>query len=235
MATYINLVNELLRRLNEVPINESDFSAVRNVQGLAKDSINSSVREMLQEVQEWPFTLVTYEQTLIAGVSTYSFPSNYSSADWETFYLNKLVDNTPKRLNLITYDTYIDKYRPNEDSDSSHTVPQLVYMTQDSKFGVTPVPDDSYVVEYRYWLYPEDMINADDVCVVPDRFKHVLIDGAMIYIMRFRSNDQQAAMHQQKFSEGIKTMRRLTMDIKPSVTSTIIQRNISGSIISSAL
>jgi hypothetical protein len=138
-----------------------------------------------------------------------------------------LVDNTPKRLSLITYDTYIDKYRPNEDSDSSTpAIPQLVYMTQDSKFGVTPVPDDSYVIEYSYWLYPEDMINADDVCVVPDRFKHVLIDGAMIYIMRFRSNDQQAAMHQQKFDDGIKMMRRLVMDIKPNVTSTIIQRNI---------
>jgi len=235
MATYINLVNELLRRLNEVAINETDFSAVRNVQALAKDAVNSAMREMLQEVQEWPFTLVTYEQTLIAGTSTYAFPSNYSSADWETFYLKKLVNNTPKRLTLITYDTYIDKHRPNEDSGASNTIPQLVYMTQDSKFGVTPVPDDSYVIEYRYWLYPEDMINATDVCVVPERFKHILLDGAMIYIMRFRSNDQQASMHQQKFDDGIKMMRRLVMDIKPNVTSTIIQRNFFGSVISSAL
>jgi hypothetical protein len=49
------------------------------------------VREMLQEVQEWPFTLVTYEQTLtLLVLSTYAFPSNYSSADWETFYLKRL-------------------------------------------------------------------------------------------------------------------------------------------------
>jgi len=235
MATYINLVNELLRRLNEVSINETDFSAARNVQALAKDAVNSAMREMLQEVQEWPFTLVTYEQTLTAGTSTYAFPSNYSSADWETFYLKKLVNNTPKRLTLITYDTYIDKHRPNEDSGANNTIPQLVYMTQDNKFGVTPVPDDSYVIEYRYWLYPEDMINATDVCVIPERFKHILLDGAMIYIMRFRSNDQQASMHQQKFDDGIKMMRRLVMDIKPNVTSTIIQRNFFGSVISSAL
>lgn len=235
MATYINLVNELLRRLNEVAINETDFSAARNVQALAKDAVNSAMREMLQEVQEWPFTLVTYEQTLTAGTSTYAFPSNYSSADWETFYLKKLVNNTPKRLTLITYDTYIDKHRPNEDSGANNTIPQLVYMTQDNKFGVTPVPDDSYVIEYRYWLYPEDMINATDVCVIPERFKHILLDGAMIYIMRFRSNDQQASMHQQKFDDGIKMMRRLVMDIKPNVTSTIIQRNFFGSVISSAL
>ena len=235
MATYINLVNEMLRRLNEVTINEADFSAVRNVQALAKDAINSATREMLQEVQEWPFTLVTYDQTLTAGVSTYAFPADYSSADWETFYLKKLVTNTPKRLTLITYDTYIDKHRPNEDSGANDTIPQLLYMTQDNKFGVTPVPDDSYVIEYRYWKYPTDMVNANDECIVPDRFKHILIDGAMIYIMRFRSNDQQAALHQQKFDDGIKMMRRLVMDIKPNVTSTIIQRSSFSSFSNSTL
>jgi len=51
MASYINLVNELLRRLNEVEIGEADFATTKNVQSLAKDSINSSVREILQEAQ----------------------------------------------------------------------------------------------------------------------------------------------------------------------------------------
>ena len=44
MATFINLTNELLRRLNEVQITESEFTAVKNVQALAKDAINSSIR-----------------------------------------------------------------------------------------------------------------------------------------------------------------------------------------------
>ena len=85
MATYITLVNELLRRLNEVTINAADFDSVRNIQSIAKDAVNSSVREILQEAQEWPFTLVTYNQQLTAGVGVYDFPSDYSKADWETF------------------------------------------------------------------------------------------------------------------------------------------------------
>ena len=67
MSTFLNLTNELLRRLNEVQIDQEDFGSVKNVQALAKDSINSSIREMLQDAQEWPFTLTTYEQTLTAG------------------------------------------------------------------------------------------------------------------------------------------------------------------------
>ena len=46
MATYVTLVNELLRRLNEVTLDTAGdgFDSVRNVQALAKDAVNSSIR-----------------------------------------------------------------------------------------------------------------------------------------------------------------------------------------------
>ena len=55
MSTFINLTNELLRRLNEVQIDESSFASAKNVQALAKDAINSAIRQTLQDAQEWPF------------------------------------------------------------------------------------------------------------------------------------------------------------------------------------
>ena len=59
MATYVNLVNQALRRVNEVEldIGGDGFSDARNLQALAKDAINSSVREILQHAQEWPLLL----------------------------------------------------------------------------------------------------------------------------------------------------------------------------------
>ena len=231
MATFLDLTNELLRRLNEVTINETDFSAIRNIQALAKDSINSSTREILQTAQEWPFTIITYEQTLTAGQKQYDFPANYSKADWETFYIKKLVNNTPQKLKLISYDQYISNYRTVEDQNEAggYQSPQYIYMTQDSKFGVTPIPDDSYVLEYRYWIYPTDLTLSTDVCVVPDRFKHIVIDGAMMYIMRFRSNEQSAQIHEQKFKNGIESMRRLLLTSFINVTSTVSIRNLQSS------
>lgn len=228
MSTFLSLTNELLRRLNEVQIDQADFANVKNVQALAKDAINSSIRQMLQDAQEWPFTLVTYEQTLVAGTNTYSFPADYSKADWDTFYIKQLTseNNTPKKLNLITYDQYLTYYRSVEDlsGETGRTDPDYVYMTQDTKFGVTPVPDASYVVEYRYWKYPADLVAYDDTAVIPDRFKHVVIDGAMMYMMLFRSNEQSATMHSQKFEDGIKMMRRLVVDQSVNVVSTIITK-----------
>ena len=234
MATYISLVNELLRRLNEVTLDIAGdgFDSVRNVQALAKDAINNAIRNIIQTGQEWPFLKTTYTQTLVAGTREYNFPSDYSSADWETFYLKKLssVDNTPMHLPTISYDEYIQKYRQLDDTGDAAGIaaPNLVYQTNESKFGVTPIPNAAYEVEYVYWSFPSDLSLYNDVAVIPDRFKHVVIDGAMMYMMRFRSNDQSAAIHQQNFENGIRSMRRVLIDEPLNVRSTVLQKSKSS-------
>ena len=231
MATYVSLVNELLRRMNEVTLDTAGdgFDTVRNVQALAKDAVNSSVRLILQTGQEWPFLKTTYTQALTPATRQYDFPANYSSVDWDTFYIKRLdsKNNGPQRLRAISYEDYINNYRTADDTGdlvNGNSAPNTVYQTYDSKFGVTPVPDAAYEIEYVYWSYPEDMTVYNDVCVIPDRFKHVLIDGAMMFMMRFRSNEQSASMHQNNFDDGIKSMRRVLMDDPLQVRSTVLSR-----------
>ena len=227
MATYVSLVNELLRRLNEVPLDIAGdgFDSVRNVQALAKDAINNSIRAILQDGQEWPFLKTTYTQVLTSGTKEYSFPADMGSVDWDTFYLKRLssVENQPKRLTAISYEEYTNDHRPLDDTGATGPA-NYVYQTYEEKFGITPTPDAAYEIEYVYWSFPADLNLYDDVAVIPDRFKHVVIDGAMMYMMRFRSNEQSAMVHQQAFQEGIKTMRRVLLDDKLTVRSTVINR-----------
>ena len=226
MTTYITLVNQLLRRINEteLAVTGEGFADVRNLQALSKDAINSSIREILQVSQEWPFTLTTYTQTLVAGTGVYSFPADFSKVDWDTFYLKRdtTLNNEPMRFPVIPYTEYLKTYRPAEDLGGSNarTIPQNIYQTQDAKFGVTPVPDAAYEVEYRYWSFPPDLSAYDDTSVIPNRFSTVVIDGAMMYIMRFRSNEQSAQIHERKLNDGIDNMRRLLLDSPLRVTST---------------
>lgn len=236
MATYISLVNELLRRLNEVTLDIAGdgFDSVRNVQALAKDAINSSVRLILQDGQEWPFLKTTYTQTLTIGTRQYSFPSDYSSVDWDTFYLKKLDSegNSPMNLKPMSFEEYTQNVRASDDSGdqvNGDGPPIRVYQTLGESFGVTPIPNAAYEVEYVYWSYPSDMTLYNDVAVIPDRFKHVVIDGAMMFMMRFRSNEQSAAMHQNNFEDGIKSMRRVLMDDPLAVRSTVIARSNTSS------
>ncbi len=141
MATYITLVNQLLVRLNEVTLDTAGdgFTTVRNVQALAKDAINNSIRNINQTGQESLFK-TTQTQTLTAGTRQYDFPADYSSADWETFYLKKLtsVDNTPMHLPTITYAEYTQRYRHFDDTgdQTGISAPTLVYQTDEEKFRI---------------------------------------------------------------------------------------------------
>lgn len=229
-TTYVQLVNKVLVRLNEVTLDPAGdgFDSVRNVQALAKEAVNSSIRLILQDAQEWPFLKTTYTQTLTPGTREYDFPADASSVDWDTFYLKKLtsVDNEPGPLRPISYEEYINRYRSLDDNGSASGIsaPDRVYQTYEEKFGVTPSPDEAYEVEYVYWSFPSDLTLYNDTCIIPSRFDHVIVDGGVMFMMRFRSNEQSAAVHQSNFEEGIKAMRRVLLDDALHIRSTVINR-----------
>ena len=234
-TTYITLVNDTLKRLNEVTLDTAGdgFNTVRNVQALAKDAVNNSIRLILQDGQEWPFLKTTNTQTLTTAQRTYDFPTNMGSVDWDSFFLKKTtgLDNTPRHLKTITYNDYLQNYRTQDDEgDQTNGIgkPLFVYQTLEEKFGVTPLTDAAYVVEYVYFTYPDDLVLYTDTTIIPDRFKHVIIDGAVMFIMRFRSNEQSAATHQRNFEEGIKAMRRILLDDNLYIRSTVINRPLSS-------
>ena len=110
MTTYISLTNELLRRLNEVPLDIAGdgFDTVRNVQALAKDAINNAIRNILQTGQEWPFLTTTYVHPLTAGTRQYDFPADFASVDWDTFYIKQLgsANNSPGFIPSIAFEEY---------------------------------------------------------------------------------------------------------------------------------
>ena len=228
-TTYITLVNDTLRRLNEVTLDTAGdgFTTVRNVQGLVKDAINNSIRLIIQDGQEYPFLKTTNTQTLTAAQRTYDFPTDMGTVDWDSFFLKKTsgLDNTPRPLRTITYNDYLQNYRTQDDEgDQTNGVskPLYVYQTLEEKFGVTPLTDAAYEVEYVYFTFPSDLTAHTDTMIIPDRFKHVVVDGAVMFVMRFRSNEQSAAMHQKNFEDGIKAMRRVLLDDPLGLRSTVI-------------
>ena len=219
-----------MRRLNEVPLNTAGdgFSTAKNVQAIAKDAINNAIREILQDGHQFPFLKTTTTQTLTAGTGTYDLPTDMASVDWETFYLQALssAGNTARSLPTISFEEYVRIYKAIEENSGTgaRSSPDLVYQTSEEKFGVTPLPDAAYVIEYVYYKFPADLSAFDDEMIIPDRFKYIIIDGAMVYMMRFRSNEQSAQIHQAKFQEGIKAMRRLLLDDPLFVRSSMINR-----------
>jgi len=215
-TTFITLVNDTLRRLNEVEVITDDFSSVIGFRAQVKDAVNSSIQEISQREFEFPFNYTAGSLTLVAGTAQYSLPTSFKVADWDTFRIAKDDDigSSATRIKQINYDTFIKRFYVRDGNAGSldRDTPVYIYRTLDNKAGFTPIPDLAYTVNYNYFAYTDDLDASTDEMSVPDQFKHVVVDGAMYHAYMFRDNSQQAALSKQKFDQGIDHMRTLLIN-----------------------
>ena len=213
---YLDLVNEVNRRLNEVELTTSAFTNAGGFYGQVKDSINSSLRDIYHVSYEWPFNHVLAEETLSVGVTRYAFPTDANTIDFDTFRIkgDTTLGNNTKKLAVASYEDYLSNAVDQEytTDTTQQAVPLRVFHCPSLEFGVTPAPDKAYTLFYEYYRIPVDLNSYSDVPSVPERFRHVIIDGAMFYAYMFRGNEQSATIAKNKFEEGVKRMRTMLIN-----------------------
>ena len=224
---YIGLVNEVNRRLNEVELTSATFVNAKGFYSQVKDSVNSAIRDINQTHYEWPFNHVLAEDTLTAGTTRYAFPNDAGSIDFDTFRVKEstTLGNATVKLNIVSYEDYLQNSIDQEygDNTSKRQIPSSVFHMPSLEWGVTPPPDQAYEVVYEYYRVPVDLESATDVPSIPERFRHVIIDGAMYHAYMFRSNEQAANIAKSKFEEGLKRMRIILVNRYTYMRSTAIQ------------
>lgn len=227
--TYLQLTNQVCRRLNEVELNSTNFATAKGFYAHIKDAVNASIRHINQSHTEWPFNHGTWEEVLIPGVTRYPFPPTAATVNMESFRLraDSLVGlGKGKLLIPIKYDDYLHNFVDQEDDEYgvSGAVPGMVFKTAGLEWGVTPIPNKAYTVTYEYFKYRNDLELHSDTCEIPDRYRHVIVDGATYYAYMFRDNKEAAAVIEKKFMDGLKIMRTQLINTNDVVTSTMIVR-----------
>lgn len=228
---FLGLVNDINRRLNEVELTSSNFSTAKGFYAQAKDAVNASIRHINQTEFEWPFNHVEEEETLTANTSRYSFPHDAKTINFNTFRIkeNSTLGNDTVTLSILPYEEYLDKFVKQEYNSSVHTgVPSFVVHAPSLEFIVSPQPDKAYELVYEYYRIPVDLDSATDVPYIPERFRHVIVDGSMYYAYMFRGNTQDASLSLQKFETGIKNMRSMLINRYYYVRSGMITTNQGG-------
>ena len=89
-STYLTLVNNVLRDMNEVELTSSNFTSSRGVQTTVKDYINRAISDILNSEINWPFTRAEGSVDAIAGKQLYSFASIASTLkyiDYDNIFL----------------------------------------------------------------------------------------------------------------------------------------------------
>lgn len=216
MSTYIELTNQVLRRLNEVEIDPSNFASVRGVQALAKDAVVNSIAKINQAEFMWPFNAAEHTQTLVQGQEEYSWPIDFKVVDWDSFQIQKdtALNVNYKSLEFISRDQWYRKYR-DDDYDSGNEgrdVPEFVFASHGNGYGVSPSPDKAYTIRFRYYLANTTMTLFSDTTRIPSAYDHVIVEGALYTMYMFRDNTEQASAAATVFQQGVKEMQTLLIN-----------------------
>ena len=212
-STYISLCNQVLRRLNEVEISQSEFANVRGIQALVKDAVKAAIAKINQAEYGWPFNAAEHAQTLVVGQSEYTWPDYFKVSDWNSFQLqeNSSLNVEYTHLSPIDRDEWYKKYRDQDYAagSSGKGVPVYIFQGHGNGFGVSPSPDKAYQVRFRYFLNYADLTNYNDVTRVPSAFDTVIVDGALYHLYMFKDNIESAQAAFIAFERGIKDLQTL--------------------------
>ena len=114
-------------------------------------------------------------------------------------------------------------------------IPTHVFRKLDNTYGLWPFPNKAYTLSFDYFTHPSTDLSAhSDTTAIPDRFGHVIVDGAVAYAYLYRSEVPLYERSFALFQEGIKNMQILLINRHDYVRSTYIPRSATSAYITSS-
>ena len=243
-TTYLDITNEVLRELNEIPLTSANFANAIGLQKFVKDSVNKAIFDIANEEPQLPFFAanvsgatdpfygnVTVET--VAGQRWYTLKSDsssittdYASIDWDDFYvttINVSGETAPyvsKGLRFLTLDDWKRYYRDSENADDAdtqnHGEPKFVIKSPDNrKFGLSPIPDKVYNIHFYAFTKPVELSAHGDTIALPDQYANIITAKARYYVWQFKESPQQAAFALEDFKKAMKHMKSNLMNPTP--------------------
>ena len=244
-TTYLQLTNELLRELNEVPLDSNTFSEAVGISQHIKDCVNRAYMDIVIDEPQLPFLSAgesgttdpmygnVYVET-VAGTRWYelkesssSIIDDYGSIDWDNFYVTTVgvagetTPYTSKSLNFATLEDWTRHRRDQENRDDADQAvggePTHVLRSPDArKFGLSPIPDKVYRVWFYAWNQPTKLSAHSDTIVFPDMYANVLLAKARYYMWQFKDAPQQAAFALDDYKRLYDQMRSNLLEPVPT-------------------
>lgn len=223
---YLDLTNEVLARFNEVELTASNFNSARGFQIQCKNAVNAAIRQINQQKFNWPFNHATQNETLVVDQTRYNIPADAKHVDYNTFRIrgDNILNVDGRAISEMDYKEYVARFIGQEDETGQGSVPLYVFETPDNNFGLYPYPDKAYTLTYEYYTIPPTLSAATDVPTVPERFRHVVTDGAVMYGFQYRGETAQYQLAEARFKEGIKNMTMILINRFSYVRSTARQQ-----------
>jgi len=215
MTDFISLTNRVLRRINEVELTTSNFDTARGVQAAAKDAVNSAIFDLNAQQYEWPFNAAEEATILVIGQTEYSNPTNLKSFEWNSFQIvgEGTHSTTNQSLSYIDRDVWYKTYRDRDDDNATLgiSIPTFVFASHGTGWGVSPAPDKTYRIQFRYFLHPAELVNHGDSVTgnvaYPVAFTPTIVEGAMFHIYMLKDNVESAQLALANFERSVADLK----------------------------
>lgn len=233
MANYLTLVNLALGRINEVQLTGPTFNAALGPQLAMQTAINATIFDVSRRFQQWPFnygkqTFTTTASTSSAIANEYTPPTNVTIIKWDTFGIQRNDSAVPpivsSTLTEVDYNLWAKRIRPLDlqISTGGFSTPRYVIKGDDGNIILSPPPDTVYTIYYDAWADPVALNLYTDICLIPDKYNYVLVDGAIYYGYDFRSDQAAQDRAKAKFDMGVQEMLRELVKPTDGFQSTMI-------------
>lgn len=220
--TYLDVVNAVLRDTNEVPLSATSFQQARGFHAFIKEAVNRALMDVVNESDEWPWLANVPQDIGVSAHSNevttkrrqviYKFPDDVMDVDWDSFVITDMRGKESKPITPVSYEEW-QRYRHSDvlsnRGDADLGTPTVIYRTKDQRgFGLSPVPDKNYRVQFISWKNPALLVNPADTIPFADRYYTVLVHRARYYAWMFRENVPQAQMAGRDYTDGVRLMKQ---------------------------
>jgi len=243
-TTYLDITNEVLRELNEIPLTSANFANAVGLQQFVKDSVNKAIFDIANAEPQLPFFAVGesgetdpfYGNVTVATTagtrwyelkaSSSNIANDYASIDWDDFYIttiNVSGESAPyvsKGLTFMTLADWKRYYRDAENADDAdtqnHGEPKFIIKSPDSrKFGLSPIPDKVYNVHFYAFDKPTKLSAHGDTVIFPEQYVNVITARMRYYVWQFKESPQQAAFALDDYKKELRQMKSNLMNPTP--------------------
>ena len=243
-TTYLDITNEVLRELNEIPLTSANFASAVGLQQFVKDAVNKSIFDIANAEPQLPFLAVGesgatdpfYGNVTVATVegtrwyelkaSSSNVANDYASIDWDDFYvttINVSGESAPyvsKGLKFMTLADWKRYYRDSENEDDANSQnygePQFIIKSPDNrKFGLSPIPDKVYNIHFYAFDRPTKLDAYGDTVVFPEQYVNVITARVRYYVWQFKESPQQASFALDDYKKELRQMKSNLMNPQP--------------------
>jgi len=234
-VTYLEVVNNVLYELNEVPLTTSTFPNAVGIHQFIKESVKKALYDINAIHYKWPFLaaststephLGNASTSTTEGVRWYllkegsaGLDTDYAFVDWDNFTLTTegvSGETSPytveklKAMSLEDWSAFRSEYEARDEAnEQNYGQPRCVIRNPDGRhFGLSPIPKQEYKIYYYAW----DQITVPTVYNSTFEFQDqwvysVLLPRLRYYAWQFKENPQQAQMAEAVWKQGVRRMR----------------------------